>query len=123
MTGGIISLRLDLLVFFAGWVAGQFIFHAYEAHVPIAKRVAKLLAMSGVFVVVHVTFGRRFFYGLLALMTTGMAVLHGYWFHCRHGIHWRTAEPREKYLQLIMLSTHRKGGKPSTPTGRSSFAG
>lgn len=30
MTGGIISLRLDLLVFFAGWVAGQFIFHAHE---------------------------------------------------------------------------------------------
>jgi hypothetical protein len=95
------SLRFDLFVFFAGWVTGQLIFHAYEAHVPITKRAAKLLAMTGVFAIVHVVLGRRFFYGLLALMTTGMTVLHGYWFHYRHGIHWRTAEPREKYLQLI----------------------
>ncbi|MEJ2349984.1 MAG: hypothetical protein P8Y03_09375 [Anaerolineales bacterium] len=24
-----------------------------------------------------------------------------YWFHFRHGVHWRTAEPRDRYLQLI----------------------
>ena len=39
--------------------------------------------------------------GAIASPTPGMAILHGYWFHFRYGIHWRTAEPREQYLRLI----------------------
>jgi hypothetical protein len=91
----------DLLVFFVGWVAGQLIFHGYEAHVPPMKRLVKLSVMTLIFAAVRNACGRRSFYGLLTLMTAGMAILHGYWFHHRHGIHWRTAEPREKYLQVI----------------------
>ena len=95
------ALWFDWLFFFAGWVAGQTVFHGYEAHVPPMKRLAKLLVMTLLFAAVRIALGRRFFYGLLGLMTAAMAGLHGYWFHHRHGIHWRTAEPREKYLELI----------------------
>lgn len=95
------AIIFDFLFFFSGWLAGQVLFHGYEAHVSLAKRLFKLLVMTLVFVSVYRTLGRAFFYGLLALMTAGMALLHGYWFHYRHGVHWRTAEPKGKYLQLI----------------------
>ena len=91
----------DLLFLFAGWAAGQLVFGGYESHVTSRKRLAKLVIMTLVFGTVRLAFGRRVFFGLLGLMTAGMVILHGYWFHHRHGIHWRTAEPRDRYLQLI----------------------
>ena len=95
------ALGFDGLFFFAGWVTGQIIFQGYEAHVPPMQRLTKLLVLTLTFAAVRITLGRKFFYGLLGLMTAAMAVLHGFWFHYRHGIHWCTAEPKEKYLQLI----------------------
>lgn len=95
------TLAFDWLFFFAGWVAGQLIFQGYEAHAPPIKRLAKLSVLTLTFAAVRIILGRKFFYSLLGLMSAAMTVLHGYWFHHRHGIHWRTAEPREKYLQLI----------------------
>jgi hypothetical protein len=95
------QIGFDLLIFVTGWLIAQLLFHGFEAHVPMSKRLSKLLVMGLLFVVIHSTLGRSFFYGLLALMTMGIGILHGYWFHYKHGIHWRTAEPRAKYLQLI----------------------
>lgn len=95
------AMVLDLSIFVAGWVLAQILFKGYEAHVPLAKRAAKLAVLTLVFSPIHYFFGRGFFYGLLALMSVGIGILHGYWFHYRNGIHWRTAEPRDKYLQLI----------------------
>ena len=95
------SFGFDLLFLLGGWAAAQVVFHGYEAHVPPGKRLVKLLAMTAMLMTVRTLFGRRAFYTLLALMTVGMAVLHGYWFHHRHGVHWRTAEPRDKYLRLL----------------------
>lgn len=95
------AIGFDLLFFFCGWLIGQMLFNGYEAHLPLRKRLGKLLILTILFVAVHTLLGRQFFYGLLACMTIGMAILHGYWFHFRHGIDWRTAEPKEKYLRLI----------------------
>ena len=91
----------DAVIFASGWLVGQWVFRGYEAHVRPGKRLLKLVLLAGVFFAIHQLAGRPWFYGLLILMATGMAILHGYWFHYRHGIHWRTAEPREKYLRLI----------------------
>lgn len=95
------TMLFDFLFFFAGWGLGQWLFQAYEAHVPWSKRLGKLLVMALVFVAVYAGLGRPYFYGLLVVMTCGMAILHGYWFHYRNGVHWSKAEPREKYLRLI----------------------
>lgn len=92
---------LDLGILVGGWLAAQILFHGYEAHVPLAKRTAKLAVLFVVFLAIHLIAGRSIFFAFLLLMTLGIAVLHGYWFHCRHGVHWRTAEPREKYFRLI----------------------
>ena len=91
----------DAVVFVSGWLIGQRAFRGYEAHVSPGKRLAKFALLAGVFFAIHQLAGRQWFYSLLIVMAAGMALLHGYWFHYRHGIHWRTAEPREKYLRLI----------------------
>ena len=94
-------IYLDLGIVFAGWLVAQLLFSGYEAHVPLRKRIAKIAIMLVVFALIHRFAGRAAFYSLLLLMSVGIAILHGYWFHYRNGIHWRKAEPREKYLQLI----------------------
>lgn len=63
--------------------------------------------LAPVLFAVHWLTGRVWFYGLLALMTAGIAILHGYWFHYSNGIHWRTAEPLDRYLELIGKSAAR----------------
>ena len=92
---------IELSVWVLSWVVGSLVFAGYEAHVPWTKRMLKLVVMLGVLTVVHILLGRFWFYGLLAAAGVGMAVLHGWWFHQRHGVHWRTAEPRARYLALI----------------------
>lgn len=95
------TIILDMSIFFAGWLLAQFLFSGYEAHVPLAKRITKFLVLFVIFLAIDYFIGRWAFYGLLLLMTAAIAILHGYWFHHRHGIHWRTAEPRDEYLRLI----------------------
>jgi hypothetical protein len=92
---------LDLGIFFTGWLLAQILFNGYEAHVPLSKRASKFAVLLIVFSSIHYFAGRWLFYGLLLLMALGIGILHGYWFHYRNGIHWRTAEPRDRYLQLI----------------------
>jgi len=92
---------MDFLVFFGGWGIAQMVFSGYEAHVPGSKRLLKILILGAIFGLVHVLVGRWLFYSLLGTMALGIAILHGYWFHWRNGIHWRKAEPRDKYLRLI----------------------
>ena len=92
---------LDAAIFLTGWIIGQWVFQGYEAHVVLGKKLAKLIVLAVVFFAIHRWAGRQWFYGLLAVMALSISVLHGYWFHYRNGIHWRTAEPREKYLRLI----------------------
>jgi len=94
-------IYLDAAVFVAGWLVGQVVFAGYEAHVRPMKKLTKLLVLAAVFFAIHQLAGRTWFYGALAVLATGIGVLHGYWFHHRHGIHWRTAQPREEYLRLI----------------------
>ena len=96
-----IKIVLDITLLVAGWLLAQFLFSGYEAHVPITKRLSKLVVICIIFIAIRYIAGRTIFYALLLLMTTGITILHGYWFHYRNGIHWRTAEPRDKYLQLI----------------------
>ena len=91
---------IELSVWVLTWVVGSLVFAGYEVHVPWAKRTLKLVVMLGILTVVHVVLGRFWFYGVLAFAGVGMAILHGWWFHHRHGVHWRTAEPRAKYLAL-----------------------
>ncbi|HEY1017243.1 MAG TPA: hypothetical protein VGE07_31300 [Herpetosiphonaceae bacterium] len=95
------AVAADGLLAAAGWAAGQIVFAGYEAHVPLAKRIAKGGALLALLLAIRLRWGRSPFRLTLAAMTAAIGALHGYWFHSRHGIHWRTAEPRDAYLRLI----------------------
>ena len=101
-------VAIDSLVFVSAWAIAQIVFQGYEAHVGIQKRLIKLAILLGVLTVVHLAVGRIGFYGLIGVLTVGVAVLHGFWFHYHHGIHWRTAEPKDKYLALIGVSEQKR---------------
>ncbi len=92
---------LDVVIFYAGWLLGLFVFRGYAAHVTLTKQLTKIVLLSFIFWNIHYFGGRSVYYSVLVAMAGAMAILHGYWFHIRHGIHWRTAQPRDKYLRLI----------------------
>lgn len=94
-------LLTDIAIFASIWLFAQFAFHGFEAHVPLVKRILKFVVLAGLLFTVYRALGRSAYYMLLGALTLGIATLHGYWFHYKHGIHWRKAEPREKYLALI----------------------
>jgi hypothetical protein len=95
------SPYVDVILFMVLWLAAQIIFHGFEAHVSPAKRLAKFVVISAILGSIYGLVGRGAYYGAVAIMTVGIAILHGYYFHYRHGIHWRTAEPRARYLALV----------------------
>ena len=98
------TLLIDIAVFAVIWALAQWAFNGFEAHLSAARRCAKLVLVAVALGIAYYIGGRPAYYGVIAAMSVGIAVLHGYWFHYRHGIHWRKAEPRDKYLDLIKRS-------------------
>ncbi len=103
------TLFLDIGFVFLGWLLAQLAFNGYEAHVPIPKRLLKFALTLAALVLVHLLIGRVAFYSVLFALAIAISVLHGYWFHHRHRIHWRTAQPRDEYLRLIGKADEKSG--------------
>ena len=95
-----ISLVEILTVLTIASIAYFLVFNNFEKHVPVQKRLAKLLIVVGVLAAIGVLFGRFAFWGVIALMTIGQMYLHGVYFP-KHGINGLTAEPYDKYLETI----------------------
>ena len=91
---------LDISLLFGRWGLGQWLFRGYEAHICLSRKLLKLTVLSDLLLTVCQGLGRGVFYGLLGLLSLDIVFLHGLWFHKRHGIHWRKAEPRDKDLRL-----------------------
>jgi hypothetical protein len=81
-------------------IAYFLVFNNFEKHLPIQKRVSKLFIVVGVLAVIGILFGRVAFWGVITLMTMGQVYLHGIYFP-KHGINGLTAEPHDKYLEVI----------------------
>ncbi len=91
---------IDLAILFAGWAVGNIVFNAFGKHLPASRRIAKLVAMLAVLTLIAHFAGRAAMWGVVALLTLGIAVVHAWWLP-RRGINGLTAEPYEKYLELI----------------------
>lgn len=102
----------ELAIVVAAWGIANVVFRAFEAHVPWTKRLVKFAVLFLMLALIRYRAGRLWFYLSISTLTAGIVVLHGWWFHYRHGVHWRTAEPRDRYLRLI-------GKAPATPDGPS----
>ena len=75
-------------------------FNNFEKHLPLQRRVVKLFVVIGVLTGIGISFGRYTFWAIIALMTIGQVILHG-WYFPKQGINGLTAEPYDKYLEVI----------------------
>jgi hypothetical protein len=95
-----ISLIEILSVLTIAGIAYFLVFNNFEKHLPVQRRVLKLFIVVGVLAVIGILFGRFAFWGIITLMTIGQVYLHGIYFP-KHGINGLTAEPHDKYLEVI----------------------
>lgn len=95
-----ISLVEILSVLIIAGIAYFLVFNNFEKHLPVQRRVLKLFIVVGVLTVIGILFGRFAFWGIITLMTIGQVYLHGIYFP-KHGINGLTAEPHDKYLEVI----------------------
>ena len=95
-----IRLTEILMVLAIASTAYFLVFNNFEKHLPLKRRVTKLLVVVGVLAVLGILFGRYVFWGIITLMTLGQIYLHG-WYFPKHGINGLTAEPHDKYLEVI----------------------
>ena len=95
-----VSLMEILIVLTIASLAYFVIFNNFEKHLPIARRVIKLLVVVSILAILGILFSRYAFWGMIALMTIGQVYLHG-WYFPKHGINGLTAEPHDKYLEVI----------------------
>lgn len=89
----LIVLTISSLAYFV-------VFNNFEKHLPAQRRLTKLVIVNGVLAVIGILFGRVVYWGVIAVMTIGQIYLHG-WYFPKHGINGLTAEPYDKYLQVI----------------------
>lgn len=94
-----VSLTEILIVLTIASLAYFVFFNKFEKHVPIQRRITKLVILVGVLSVIGILFSRFAFWGVIALMTVGQVYLHGVYFP-KHGINGLTAEPYDKYIEL-----------------------
>ena len=94
------SLVEILIVLTIASLAYFVVFNNFEKHLPIERRVIKLLVVIGVLAAIGIFLSRYAFWGVIGLMTIGQVYLHG-WYFPKHGINGLTAEPHEKYLEVI----------------------
>lgn len=95
------NLWFDVAVIMTIFHVGNLFFGHFEAHKPVWKRLLKG-ALFLAFVLVMSSFGLRtiaysVIFGLGAIM---IGYVHGYWLP-KHGVNGWTAEPKEKYYELI----------------------
>ena len=95
-----VSLMEILIVLTIASLAYFVVFNNFEKHLPITRRVIKLFVVVSILAVIGILFSRYAFWGMIALMTIGQVYLHS-WYFPKHGINGLTAEPHDKYLEVI----------------------
>jgi len=98
----------DVAVVLGIFAAGSILFGRFEEHKPRGRRLLKVAFVLAVTVTLASTAGRVWAYGILAVPLLGAAWVHLVWLP-KHGISGWTAEPHDKYLELIRSRAARKG--------------
>jgi biotin transporter BioY len=78
---------------------GNILFGHFEEGTPKWRRVTKIFVIMGIGVFISRTFGRFWFYVMLAMMTVAVTIIHAWWLP-RHGINGLTGEPKDRYYEL-----------------------
>lgn len=104
------TLWFDVAVVMTIFAFGSVLFGRFEEHKPRGRRVLKVALVLAVTVLLSATAGRAWAYGVLAVPLLGAVWVHLYWLP-KHGISGWTAEPRDKYLEL--LDSHKRRSSTS----------
>jgi hypothetical protein len=96
------SAWFDIAVVMAIFAIGNLFFGHFEEHKPKALRVLKVVGF-GVLVGALTAAGLRWVaYGLIAFFGLAALYVHGFWLP-RHGVNGLTAEPWDKYYELLKV--------------------
>ena len=94
------TLWFDVAVVMAIFAFGNILFGRFEEHKPRWRRVLKPIIVLAVTLTLSATADRRWAYGVLAIPLLIAAWVHVYWLP-KHGVNGWTAEPRDRYLELV----------------------
>lgn len=95
------TIWLDLAVFLFLLLFGHILLGHFEDYKPKWRRLLKVVLSVALFIALSVTVGRRWTWLIFIVpVVVGVLVVHGWWLP-KHGINGWTAEPREKYLELV----------------------
>jgi len=94
------SRWLDVAVVMSIFAIGNILFGRFEEHRPRWRRLLKVALVLGITITLAATLGRAWAYGVLAVPAVLAVWVHAYWLP-KHGINGWTAEPRERYLELM----------------------
>jgi hypothetical protein len=94
------SAWFDLSIVLGTFAIGGVLFGRFEQHRPRWRRALKVILVSALFVWTAQAMGRFWAYTLLGAMAAAALVIHAWWLP-RHGISGWTAEPYERYLDLV----------------------
>jgi hypothetical protein len=94
------TIWFDVALVMTIFAIGNVLFGRFEEHKPRLRRVLKVMIVTTVIVMLAATVGRGWAYGVLAIPLIAAAYVHLVWLPKR-GINGWTAEPREKYLELV----------------------
>jgi hypothetical protein len=98
----------DVALATTGLMLGHIYFGRFADHKPRWRLLGKSIIGIAIVVATTAFAGRQWTYVLIGLIGVGLIVVHGWWLP-RNGVNGLTAEPRERYYELIGLDP---SGKP-----------
>ena len=107
-------LWFEVAILLSLFAAGGILFGHFEEGTPKWRRLLKMALMTCGLTAVSFRFGRFWFWSLLGVMATIVAIIHLWWLP-RHGINGWTGEPMDKYYALRGW-TPRQGNPPGSET-------
>ena len=97
----------DIAVLMSIFAVGGILFGRFEQHKPRGHRLAKVAIVFAVMLTLLETAGREVAYAVLAIPLTASAYIHLRWLPA-HGINGWTAEPYDRYLELVTSRSRRQ---------------
>lgn len=96
------TLWFEIAIVMSIFAIGIILFGQFEDHKPKWQRLLKVFSVTVLFIGISVFLGRAWAFGFLALPLLGAAVIYLWWLP-RNGVSGWTAEPRDKYYELIKV--------------------
>jgi hypothetical protein len=88
------------------------LFGHFEAHKPRWRRALKVALTLVLLPGISVTAGRGWMLALLGALSVAVVVVHAWWLP-KHGVNGWTAEPRERYYELLRIPLDPATGRPA----------